>query len=68
MERTVKISLRNHKKDAISVLVSEHANGRFEILDTDQKYVKKNADTFEFEVPLKAGEEMSFTYRVKMKW
>ena len=67
-ERTVKVTLRNHKKDGVSVLVSEHAYGRWEILESDQKYAKKNAETFEFEVPLKAGEDKSFTYRVKMRW
>jgi hypothetical protein len=67
-ERTVKIDLRNRKKEDVSVTVSEHAQGRWDIEESDLDYVKKNADSFEFEVPLKAGEEKSFHYRVRMRW
>ena len=67
-ERTVKIELRNRKKDAVSVTVREHAFGRWEILEGDLKEKKKDAQTFEFDVPLKAGEEKTLQYRVRMKW
>lgn len=67
-ERTVKIELRNRKKEAVSVTVSEHAWGRWEVLESELKSTRKNADTFEFEVPLKAGEEKTIQYKVRMKY
>jgi hypothetical protein len=65
--RKVKVELRNHRENAVAVTVREHADGRWEISDSDQDWTRENADSFTAKLDLKAGESKAWTYTVKMR-
>ena len=67
-ESAWEIELRNHKDTAVSVEVIEPANGDWEIVSASHKAVKKDAQTFEFEVPVPARGATKVTYRVRVRW
>jgi len=64
-EEAYRIELRNHKKENVEIVVSEHFWGDWQILESSHPYVKKNAFTIEFKVPVEAGKETVITYRVR---
>ncbi len=64
-EETVEIVLRNHKEEAITVLVIEHLWGDWEILTSSMEYRKKDARTVEFDVPVKKDGETKVEYTVR---
>jgi hypothetical protein len=66
-EESYRIELRNHKKEAVTVTVSEHFWGDWNILEASHPYMKKDAYTVEFEVPVEAGKETVIEYRVRRK-
>lgn len=66
-EYSVEVEIRNRKEVAVSVIVSEHAWGEWEILEESLKHRKKDAQTFEFEVPVDAGTTKTVTYRIRVK-
>jgi len=67
-ESAWEIELRNHKDSAVSVAVIEPANGDWEIVRASHPAVKKDAQTFEFEVPVPARGATQVTYRVRVRW
>lgn len=62
------ISLRNHKDSAVTVTCVEHAYGDWKVINCSQKYTKKNAQTFEFEVPVAANAESKLTYEIETRY
>jgi hypothetical protein len=62
------IELRNHKDAAVAVSVIEPANGDWEIVRASHPAVKKDAQTFEFEVPVPANGKTTVSYRVRVRW
>ena len=62
------IELRNHKDAAVTVNVIEPANGDWEIVSSSHRAVKKDAQTFEFEVPVAARGATKLSYRVRVRW
>jgi len=56
-EETWEIKLRNHKKEDIEVLVTEHLWGDWEIRETSHPYNKKDASTIEMVIPVKKDAE-----------
>jgi len=62
------IELRNHKDAAVTVNVIEPANGDWEIVKSSHRAVKKDAHTFEFEVPVAARGATKVSYRVRVRW
>ncbi|TKJ42271.1 DUF4139 domain-containing protein [candidate division LCP-89 bacterium B3_LCP] len=66
-EEAYSISLRNHKDKNVTISVIEKIWGDWEILEKSHQYVKKNATTIEFQVPVAAGKETVITYRVRRK-
>ncbi len=67
-EETWEIKLRNHKKDDIEVLVTEHLWGDWEIRESSHTYNKKDANTLEFLISLKKDLEVAVKYTVLYRW
>jgi hypothetical protein len=62
------IVLKNHKEEAVRIVVVEHFWGDWTLSDTTHPYKKKDAFTAEFEIPVPADGEVTLKYTVTMKW
>ncbi|MBX9685276.1 MAG: hypothetical protein K2X27_01165, partial [Candidatus Obscuribacterales bacterium] len=62
------ISLRNHKKDDVTITCVEHASGDWTILNSSQSYTKKDSGSFEFNVKVPANSEAKVTYEIETRW
>ncbi|MDB6172047.1 MAG: hypothetical protein JWL59_1358 [Chthoniobacteraceae bacterium] len=64
------IKLRNRKKEPVEIRVVEHLYRwpNWAITAKSQEFEKKDAQTLEFKVPVKPGEEATVTYTVKYTW
>jgi len=67
-EETWQIKLRNHKKEGIEVLVTEHCRGDWEVRESSHTYDKKDTDTLEYSIPVKKDEEVIVKYTVLYRW
>jgi hypothetical protein len=68
-ERSVEIKLRNRKEsEAVTILVREHPGGDWKVLESSHEWKKPKAADLEFEIPVKAGEEIVLTYRVRSEF
>jgi hypothetical protein len=67
-ETAWEISLRNHKDAAEKVEVYEPIGGDWEVLTSSLPFVKKDANTFTFDVAVPARGETKVTYRVRVRW
>jgi hypothetical protein len=69
-EEDFEIKVRNRKTEPIEVRVVEHLYRwtNWTITQKSDEYVKKDAQTIEFRVPLRPNEEKSITYRVRYDW
>ncbi len=68
VEVAYEISIRNHKPDAITVLVNEPIGGDWSMLDSSFKYEKTAAFAARFTVPVAANGEALLKYRVRVRW
>jgi hypothetical protein len=71
MEETFEIKLRNRKKtDAVTIRVVEHLYrwSNWNVTQSSEKFEKKDAQTIEFNVPVKPDEEKVITYTVHYSW
>jgi predicted small lipoprotein YifL len=70
MEESYEITLRNHKEEDVEVRVVEHMFrwSEWEILRSTDDYVKLDAQTIEFRVPVKADGEVTVEYTVQYRW
>jgi hypothetical protein len=70
VDETFEIKLRNHKKEPTEIKVVEHLFRWFtwEITQKSDPFVKTNAQTMEFRIPLKPDEEKTVTYTVHYSW
>jgi hypothetical protein len=65
-ERSIEIKLRNRKEnEAVTILVREHPPGDWKVLDSSHEWKKPKAHDLEFEIPVKAGQEVILTYKVR---
>jgi hypothetical protein len=66
-EESYEITLRNHKKERVEIVVVERLSYRagWEILKSSHKYTKKDAHTIEFTVPVEKDGETVITYTVR---
>ena len=66
-DESYRIKLRNHKEEAVEVVVVEHLYGytEWEIRESSLPYEKKDASTIEFKVNLAPDEEAVLTYTVR---
>jgi hypothetical protein len=67
-EEKVKITLRNHKDAAITVIVVEHFGGDWRITESTLQHKKKDANTAEWRVPVAARGEANLEYTVFRTW
>jgi len=69
-EETFEIRLRNHKDSDVSVTVVEHLYRwtGWKIVESSQKYDKKDAQTIEFPVAIPKDGEAVVTYTVRYSW
>lgn len=71
MDESFEIKVRNRKQDeAVEIRVVEHLYRwtNWEIREPSHPFEKKDAQTIEFRIPLKAGEEKTVTYTVHYSW
>ena len=67
-EAAFEISLRNHKKEDVTVKVIEPVPGDWTMLSSSLPYKKTEAHTAEFSIPVKKDKETVLTYRVRMRF
>ena len=66
-ETAWEIGIRNHKREAVTVLVREYVPGEWSIMDNSHPYEKETAHRIRFDVPVPAGGESTLTYSVQVK-
>jgi hypothetical protein len=62
------ITLRNHKSVEVTVLVVEHPQGDWTITESSHPYVKKDALTAEWHLPVPANGESRIKYTVRQQF
>lgn len=67
-ETAYQITLKNAKKEAVTVQVQEPIPGDWEVLSESSPHVKLNASLVEWKVPVAADSEAKLTYRVRVKY
>ena len=67
-EASFEISLRNHKKEDVTVKVIEPIPGDWAILNSSHEYKKTEAFLAEFLIPVPKDSETKLTYTVRMKY
>jgi len=67
-ESAFKITVRNHKEVPITVDVVEPMPGMWNVIEKSADFVKKDAQTAVFSLPMKAGETVELTYRVRVQY
>jgi hypothetical protein len=70
MEESFEITLRNHKKEAVTVNAREHLFRwtNWSIKAQSHDFTKLDAQTIEFPVTLQPDEEQKITYTVRYEW
>jgi hypothetical protein len=64
-----KVHLKNRKLTEDAVITVEHSiGGDWTVTSSSLPYSKKDADTIQFEVPVKADSEVELTYAYKVEW
>ncbi len=67
-EYSIEIKLRNRKSGAVTIRVEEPVSGEFEVLKKSHEFVKKDANTIQFEIPVAAGKESILTYTMRVRY
>ncbi len=67
-EASLRISIRNHKDEDVTVTVREPVGGDFQVLEASHPWKKPDAGTVEFDVPVPRAGETALTYRVSVRW
>jgi hypothetical protein len=69
-DESFEIKVRNHKKEAVDVIVLEHLyrGAAWEITSKSADFVKKDSQTIEFPLQIPAGEERTVIYSVHYTW
>ncbi len=60
--------LRNRKEEDVTVKVEKLMYNSWEILESSIPYTKKDAHTVDFEVPVKAGETVVLSYKIRVTY
>ncbi|MFM2082213.1 MAG: hypothetical protein RL380_904, partial [Verrucomicrobiota bacterium] len=70
MDETFEIKLRNRKKEPVTLRVVEHLYrwSGWKVTAKSAEFVKKDAQTIEFNVPVSPDEEKTVTYTVHYSW
>ncbi len=67
-EVAFEVSLRNHKKEDIKVLVEEPIPGDWEMLSNTHPYEKLSSNLIHFDVPVAKDKEVKVKYRIRFKY
>jgi len=67
-EVAFEVSLRNHKKEDIQVLVEEPIPGDWEMLSNTHLFEKLSAHLIRFDVPVPKDKEVKVKYRIRFKY
>lgn len=67
-EAAYEISIRNHKKEAVVVRVTEPVPGDWKVLSSSHDYIKADSGTLEYKIPVAADGETKLAYRVLMRY
>lgn len=67
-EEDVKIEIRNHKSEAVTVNVVEHFSGDWKIIQESLKHEKPSGTRAEWQLKLAARGTESVTYTVQRRW
>jgi len=67
-EVAFEVSLRNHKKEDIKVLVEEPIPGDWEMLSNTHSYEKLSSNLIRFDVPVAKDKEVKVKYRIRFKY
>lgn len=69
-DETFEIKVRNHKKEPVEIRVVEHLYRatNWEIRQPSNTFLKTDAQTIEFRIPLKPDEERAVTYTAHYSW
>ena len=67
-EYSIEIKLRNRKQTPVTIRVEEPVGGDFEVLKQSHAFVKKDANTLQFEIPVAAGKESVLSYTVRVRY
>jgi len=67
-EAAFEITLRNHKREDVTVRVVEPVPGDWQMLSTSHEWKKGEAFAAEFQVPVKKDGEAKLAYRVRMRY
>lgn len=67
-EVSVEIKLRNRKKVAVTIVVEEMTSGDTDIIAKSRDFVRKDANTVQFTVPVPAGQEAIVTYTMRNRY
>ncbi len=67
-EAAFEITLRNHKKEDVTVKVVEPIPGDWTMVSTSHEFVKTEASIAEFRIAVPVDREVKLTYRVKMRY
>jgi len=62
------ISLRNHKKEEVSVMVIEPMPGDWEVLRSTHPHAKVEAHTLRYQIPVPKEGAATLTYRVRVRF
>jgi hypothetical protein len=62
------VTLRNHKDTPVTVEVRETVFGSWEVLNSNLKATKLDANTLSFSVPVEKDGTATLTYRVRNRW
>ncbi|HEX5411058.1 MAG TPA: DUF4139 domain-containing protein [Terriglobia bacterium] len=65
-ESAFQITIRNHKKGAVTVDVNEPVNGTWTVLQSNYKYEKTSAFSIRFRVPVEADGQSVLNYRIRV--
>jgi len=70
LEESYRITLRNHKKEDVSITVVEHLfrAAEWTITKASHDYTKVDANTVHFDVTVPASGEVEITYTVRYRW
>ena len=70
VEETIEIKVRNHKKDAVEVLVYEHPWrwSQWEVLRANTEWEKVDQSTLKFPVRIGKDQEKVVTYTIRYSW
>ena len=62
------ISIRNHKKEGVTISLIEPLFGDWEIISSTHSYNKLDAHTIRFDVSVPSNKEIKVNYRVRVSW